>query len=119
MEDAIKERFYLPIGILAATFAGSVFFELVMFETISVLYNIAEGDTVYQWWAFILNVSFLFGFLPAFLNKLFGKNSFFVGGLLVTAAHVLALVMIAYEGNRKSIMQNSSTMAILIAVLGG
>jgi len=46
MEGAIAERLYLPIGILAATFAGSVFYEIVSFEKISVYYNLAEGDSV-------------------------------------------------------------------------
>jgi len=66
-----------------------------------------------------LYVSFLFGFLPAFLLKMFGRKSFIVGGLLITAAHVLAAVMITYAGNKKAIMNNSSLMAFLIAILGG
>jgi hypothetical protein len=36
MEGAVAERFYLPLGILAATLAGTVFYELVLFETIAI-----------------------------------------------------------------------------------
>jgi len=58
--------------------------------------------------------------VPAFLLKLFDtKKSMILGGALVTVAHVLALVMINYAGNRKSIMDNSTMMVFLIAILGG
>jgi len=66
-----------------------------------------------------LYISFLFGFIPASLLKVFEKKSFIVGGLLLVVAHVLAAVMITYTGNRKAIMNNSSLYTFLIAVLGG
>lgn len=50
---------------------------------------------------------------------MFDKKSYIVGGLLVTVSHILSLVMIAYAGNKKTIMNNSSLMAFLIAILGG
>lgn len=99
--DGLVERFYLPIGIICVMLAGSVSYEVVSFETISVQYGISEGDSVYRWWSFTLKFCTLFGLLPAFLLKMFDtKKSMILGGIFVTTAHVLALVMITYAGKK-------------------